>query len=79
MYTAWYLAESFQSVKFINTLLKEKVFYFFNDDNLLVRTDSTIGNQLVNLYVVVKKETPDAARDIYRINKVYILMLICII
>lgn len=27
MYTAWYLAESFHSVKFINTLLKEKVFY----------------------------------------------------
>ena len=27
MYTAWYLAESFQTVKFINTLLKEKVFY----------------------------------------------------
>src|SRR5690606_20129264 len=24
MYTAWYLAESFQTVKFINTLLKEK-------------------------------------------------------
>ncbi|HBI00322.1 MAG TPA: M14 family metallopeptidase [Flavobacterium sp.] len=27
MYTAWYLAESFQTVKFINTLLKDKVFY----------------------------------------------------
>lgn len=27
MYTAWYLAESFRTVKFINTLLKEKVFY----------------------------------------------------
>jgi hypothetical protein len=26
MYTAWYLAESFQTIKFINTLLKEKVF-----------------------------------------------------
>ena len=56
----------------IDAMLKEKGFYFFNDDNLLVRTDSTIGNQLVNLYVVVKRETPDAARDIYRINKVYI-------
>jgi hypothetical protein len=27
MYTARYLAESFQTIKFINTLLKEKVFY----------------------------------------------------
>lgn len=56
----------------IDAMLKEKGFYFFNADNLLVRTDSTIGNQLVNLYVVVKRETPDAARNIYRINNVYI-------
>ena len=48
----------------IDAALKEKGFYFFNADHLLVRTDSTIGNQLVNMYVVVKRETPDAARDI---------------
>jgi hypothetical protein len=27
LYTAWYLAESFQSVEFINQLLKDKIFY----------------------------------------------------
>ena len=56
----------------IDAALKEKGFYFFSPDHLLIRTDSTIGNQLVNMYVVVKNETPDAARDIYRINNVYI-------
>jgi outer membrane protein insertion porin family len=56
----------------IDAALKEKGFYYFNADHLLIRTDSTIGSQLVNMYVVVKNETPDAARDIYRINNVYI-------
>ncbi|HEV7782875.1 MAG TPA: BamA/TamA family outer membrane protein [Chitinophagaceae bacterium] len=56
----------------IDAALKEKGFYFFNPDYLLIRTDSTLGNQLVNMYVVVKTETPQAARDIYRINNVYI-------
>lgn len=56
----------------IDVTLKERGFYYFNPDNLLIRTDSTIGNQVVNLYVVVKQETPVAARAIYRINNVYI-------
>jgi outer membrane protein insertion porin family len=56
----------------IDATLKEKGFYFFNPDHLLIRTDSTLGNQLVNMYVVVKNETPAVAREIYRINKVYI-------
>ena len=56
----------------IDATLKEKGFYFFRDDYLLLRTDSTVGNQKVNMYVVVKPETPPIARDIYTINKVYI-------
>ncbi|MES1217930.1 MAG: BamA/TamA family outer membrane protein [Bacteroidota bacterium] len=56
----------------IDGLLKEKGFYFFNPDYLLIRTDSTIGNHLVDMYVVVKPETPPQARDIYKIKGVYI-------
>jgi outer membrane protein assembly factor BamA len=56
----------------IDASLKEKGFYFFSPDHLLIQTDSTLGNNQVNMYVVVKNETPDVARDIYRINKVYI-------
>lgn len=56
----------------IDAALKEKGFYFFSPDYLLVKTDSTIGNNLVNMYVVVKPETPQQARLSYRINDVYI-------
>jgi outer membrane protein insertion porin family len=56
----------------IDALLKEKGFYFFSPDDLLIKTDSTIGNHLVNMYLTVKSETPEEAKQIYRINDVYI-------
>jgi outer membrane protein insertion porin family len=56
----------------IDAALKENGFYYFNDDYFLMRTDSTVGNQKVNMYVVVKAETPPNAREIYRINNIYI-------
>lgn len=56
----------------IDASLKEKGFYYFHPDHLLLRTDSTIGNHKVNMFLVVKPETPPNARDIYRINNVYI-------
>ncbi|MGZ8544906.1 MAG: translocation and assembly module lipoprotein TamL, partial [Flavisolibacter sp.] len=39
---------------------------------LLVRTDSTIGNNQVNMAVVIKPETPENATAIHRINDVFI-------
>lgn len=56
----------------IDGYLKERGFYFFSPDYLLIKTDSTIGNNMVNLYVTVKPTTPENAMDIYRINNVYI-------
>jgi outer membrane protein assembly factor BamA len=56
----------------IDNFLKERGFYFFSPDYLIVNTDSTIGNNKVNMYVAVKPETPDSSRDVYRINNVYI-------
>lgn len=56
----------------IDATLKEKGFYYFSPDHLLIRTDSTIGSQLVNMFVVVKGDAPDAVRDIYKINEVFI-------
>ena len=56
----------------IDATLKEKGFYFFSPDYLLVKTDSTIGNSKVDLFVVVKPETPKTAMQIYRINDVFI-------
>ena len=52
--------------------LKEKGFYYFSGEYLLVETDSTVGNYEVDLYLQVKPETPAAARQTYDINNVYI-------
>jgi outer membrane protein insertion porin family len=56
----------------IDASLKNRGFYYFAPEYLLVDTDSTIGNNKVNLYVNTKPETPAEARKIYRINNVYI-------
>ncbi|WP_353483853.1 BamA/TamA family outer membrane protein [Haliscomenobacter sp.] len=52
--------------------LKEKGFYYFSEEYLLIETDSTLGQHEVNLYIQVKPATPAAARQTYRINNVYI-------
>lgn len=56
----------------IDAYLKERGFFYFSPEYMLVRTDTTVGNHLVNMQVVVKPETPDNARDQYRIGNVYI-------
>lgn len=56
----------------IDAYLKEHGFYYFSPDYLLVKTDSTIGNNLVNMYVTVKAETPKNAMAIYRVDNTYI-------
>jgi outer membrane protein assembly factor BamA len=56
----------------IDARLKNRGFYFFDPNFLLVDTDTTIGNRKVNMYVNPKQETPPEARQIYKINKVFI-------
>ncbi len=56
----------------IDILLKEKGFYFFNPDDLIILVDSTIGNSLINLYVKLKPEVSTDLLQPYTINKVYI-------
>lgn len=56
----------------IDERLKNRGFYFFSADYLLVDIDSTIGNHQVNAYVNTKPGTPDEAKKIYRINDVVI-------
>jgi outer membrane protein insertion porin family len=57
----------------IDAHVKEKGFYYFSPEFLIVQTDSTIGNHKVNLKVKVKPETPEKARQVYRINDVFIM------
>ena len=56
----------------IDTRLKDSGFYFFSPDYILVDTDTTIGDHKVNLYVNTKPETPQEARQQYRISNIYI-------
>jgi outer membrane protein insertion porin family len=52
--------------------LKERGFYYFGPDYLLVQVDSTEGDNQVEMRVVVKPETPSVAGEIFEINDVYI-------
>jgi outer membrane protein insertion porin family len=56
----------------IDTRLKNNGFFYFAPEYLLIDADSTIGNNKVDLYVNTKRETPPNARNIYKINKVFI-------
>lgn len=52
--------------------LKTKGYYFFNPDYIMVYADSTVGNHQVDLFLNVKKTTPENAKHPYTINKVTI-------
>jgi len=56
----------------IDAFLKERGFYFFSPEYLLVRVDSTVGNNLVNMQVVVKEDAPGNAIVPYTIDDVII-------
>lgn len=56
----------------IDERLKNRGFYYFSPDYLIVDVDTTIGNSQANLFVNTKPETPLEARRIYRINDVVI-------
>ncbi len=56
----------------IDAFLKERGYYYFDPDYLLVEADSTIGNNNVNLYVKVKPVAPGNAKKVYTIRDIYV-------
>lgn len=56
----------------IDGSLKEEGFYYFNPEYLIVKADSTIGENTVNMYVQFKRGTPEEGKRIYTINDVFI-------
>lgn len=56
----------------IDNDLKNKGYYFFNPDHILVEVDSTVGDHQVDMYVTVKPETTEQARSPQRIGNIYI-------
>lgn len=61
----------------IDTRLKQKGFYYFHSDNLLVQADSTVStNQKVELLLKIKYNTPEMAKNQFTIDKVVIFQII---
>ena len=56
----------------IDAVLKEKGYYYFAPEQLEIVIDSAIGGHKVNLYPMIKREIPEAARKPYVIDDVYI-------
>ncbi|MCU7551068.1 BamA/TamA family outer membrane protein [Chitinophagaceae bacterium LB-8] len=56
----------------IDAVLKEKGYFFFSPDFLLAKVDSTNGNHIVDMKLVVKPGISEVATQAYRINNVYI-------
>ncbi|MHA4806708.1 translocation and assembly module lipoprotein TamL [Flavitalea flava] len=54
----------------IDSRLKQRGYYYFNPNNLIVDVDSSIGGHRVDLQVRVKQSTPPIARLPYYINEV---------
>lgn len=54
----------------IDNRLKQKGFFYFNPDYLIVDIDSTIGNHQVDMFVKIKPQTPQQAKEIYKIKDI---------
>lgn len=56
----------------IDADLKEKGYYYFSPDALILDADSTIGDHKVNMYLKLKENTPAVSKKPYIIDNVYI-------
>jgi outer membrane protein insertion porin family len=54
----------------IDSRLKNRGFYYFNPDYLIVDLDTAVGNHQVDMFMRLKDEMPDPARHIYRIDSI---------
>lgn len=56
----------------IDVALKNKGYYYFNSDHLLLQADSTGGEHKVDMYMTLKPETPERAKHPQKIGRVII-------
>jgi outer membrane protein insertion porin family len=56
----------------IDNYLKENGFYFFSPEYLLIKADTTVGNNKVDLFMTVKPATPPEAQKVFTIKDVFI-------
>lgn len=69
-------AYSLDKIKFernrIDLKLKERGYFYFNPDYLLIQVDSTVGYKEVDLILKVKTDTPAKSKEAFAINKIVI-------
>jgi len=56
----------------INARLKEKGYFYFGPDDIIVNVDSTVGNHQVDMDVRLKPATAPQAKKVYRIKDVIV-------
>ncbi|RAR48972.1 translocation and assembly module lipoprotein TamL [Flavobacterium lacus] len=56
----------------IDSRLKEKGYYYFNADYLLIQADTTVAPHQVDLVVKIKNETPALAKKQFRIKDIVV-------
>ncbi len=56
----------------IDKILKQRGYFYFSPDNLLIQVDSTVGDHKVDLTVKIKEETSRRSRQVYTIDDIYV-------
>lgn len=56
----------------IDNQLKERGFYYFDPDHLIIQVDSTVSKHKVDLLVRVKKDIPDLAKHPYTTDRILV-------
>src|ERR1700748_3076205 len=54
----------------IDSRLKNRGFYYFNPDYLIVELDTAVGDHKVDMFMRLKEEMPDPARKVYHIDTI---------
>lgn len=54
----------------IDLAIKQKGYYYFNPDYIMLYSDSTVGERKVDMYFNIKESTPDMAKHPYSINSI---------
>lgn len=54
----------------LDLLLKDHGYYAFAPDYFIFRADTNLGNRTYNLYLSIKKNTPDVARVAYQLSEI---------
>lgn len=57
----------------IDLILKNQGYYYFNQDYLLFKADTTVGKRTVNITLTVKSDIPDKAKTQYTLEEIYIM------